>query len=210
MTAGRDATSEGALVSVRVVGFRRHVPAPRPTIPIWLAAVRPGMATLAGELADGFLDHPVTSPLWMDEVLEPALRRGAEKADRERPAIAGALTCAVDEDRTRALGAAALTVGFYATVRTYEELFAGHGFGARLPDIRTAFLSGEPERLIDAVGEEMTLTFAAVGTADQVRKRARDAYGGRVDRLWATPPHHLQGPDDLSHWQAGIRRAFGA
>ncbi len=209
LAQGRDARSPGRHYDIGVVGFRRTAPAPRTKIPIWLAAVLPGMASVAGSRAEGLLDHPITTPEWLAEVLRPAIARGAERAGREAPSVAGALTCAVDDDRDRAMRAAALTVGFYATVKTYERLFEMHGFSSRLKPIRKAFLSREEDALIDAVGPEMTERFAAAGTAEEVRERARASYAGDCQRLWATPPHHLQSPEDIAHWQTGICRAFG-
>jgi hypothetical protein len=167
------------------------------------------MTALAGEIADGFLDHPATSPAWLEERLLPALDRGAARAGRPRPEVAAALICAVsDEDPAGARRAAAATVGFYATVRTYAEMFSEHGFAARLGGIRRAFLAGGGDALADAVGEEMTDAFAAAGGAAQVRERAR-AYEGPAQRLWACPPHHGQGPDETARWQRGILEAFG-
>jgi probable F420-dependent oxidoreductase len=209
LAEGRDARSAGALYDVDVRGLRRPHRAPRSALPVWLAAVLPGMTRLAGEVADGFLDHPVTSPAWLRERLLPALRAGAERAGRPPPEVAGALICAVsDDDPVAARRAAATSVGFYATVRTYEELFAGHGYGSRLPGIRRAFARGDADRLADAVGEDMTDAFAAAGTAAAVRERARE-YEGLADRLWATPPHHLPGPGGAARWQAGILSALG-
>ena len=209
LAEGRDARSPGSLYDIDVRGLRRPHRAPRPLPPVWLAAVLPGMTRLAGEVADGFLDHPVTSPAWLAERLVPALEAGAERAGRPPPELSAALICAVsDDDPAAARRAAAGTVGFYATVRTYEELFAGHGFGERLGAIRRAFLAGDADGLADAVGEDMTDAFAAAGTAEQVRERAR-AYEGLADRLWATPPHHGQGPGDTARWQRGILEAFG-
>jgi probable F420-dependent oxidoreductase len=201
--------ARGRHVDVEVVGYRRPYGAARPAVPVWLAAVRPEMARLAGEVADGLLDHPVTTADWLEEVLRPPLREGAERAGRPAPPVAGALIVAVDdEDPEGARRAAALTVGFYATVRTYEPLFAGAGFGARLGGIRRAFLTGDGERLADAVGADMVETFAAAGTSAEVLERAR-AHAGAVDRLWLTPPHHGQDPADCDRWQAGILRTFG-
>jgi probable F420-dependent oxidoreductase len=209
LASGRDARSEGVLYDIDVRGLRRALPAPRERIPVWLAAVLPGMTRLAGEVADGFLDHPVTSPRWLEERLLPALRRGAERVGREAPQVAGALICsASDEDPDRAWRSAAATVGFYATVRTYEGMFSEHGFAARLPAIREAFTAGDRERLVEAVGPDMTAAFAAAGTVAEVRERAR-VYEGLADRLWATPPHHLQGADEVRRSQAGILEAFG-
>lgn len=201
--------SRGRLVDIDVVGYRRPHGAPRSHIPIWLAAVLPGMARLCGAVGDGFLDHPVTTTGWLAERLRPAIREGAERAGRETPPIAGALICAVSaQDPVGARRAAACTVGFYATVKTYEELFAGEGFAARLPAIRQAFLTREADRLAEAVGEDMVDRFAAAGTPEDVRVRAR-AYEEHADRLWVTPPHHLQSGADAARWQLGILTAFG-
>jgi probable F420-dependent oxidoreductase len=210
LAAGRDARAPGAIYDIDVRGLRLPHSAARERIPVWLAAVLPGMTRLAGEIGDGFLDHPVTSPDWLRETTLPALRRGAERAGRDVPEVAGALICAVSaDDPEGARRAAAATVGFYATVRTYVGMFSDHGFAARLPAIRDAFLAGDGERLVEAVGPEMTDAFAASGTPVQVRDRAR-AYEGLADRLWATPPHHLQPPAQARRWQAGILEAFDA
>ncbi|WP_217915698.1 LLM class flavin-dependent oxidoreductase [Miltoncostaea marina] len=209
LAAGRDARSPGELYDIDVRGLRRGHPAPRGAVPVWLAAVLPGMTRLAGRVADGFLDHPVTSPEWLRERLLPELRAGAERAGRPVPEVAAALICAVDDDDpAAAVRAAAGTVGFYATVRTYEPMFAEHGFAARLPAIRAAFADGDAERLADAVGEDMTAAFAAAGTAAQVRERA-GALEPLAGRLWATPPHHGQDAAGVRRWQAGILGALG-
>ena len=205
----RDARSPGAIYDIDVRGLRRPHVAPRAAPPVWLAAVLPGMTALAGEVADGFLDHPVTSSAWLAERLLPALDAGAARGGGARPEVAGALICAAsDDDPAAARRAAAGTVGFYATVRTYEGMFSEHGFGDRIPAIRRAFVEGQGDRLVDAVGEDMTDAFAAAGTIAQVRERAR-TYEGLVDRLWATPPHHMQGPGDTTRWQRGILEALG-
>jgi alkanesulfonate monooxygenase SsuD/methylene tetrahydromethanopterin reductase-like flavin-dependent oxidoreductase (luciferase family) len=210
MPAGLRARSPGTVVDIDVVGYRRPHAAPRRDIPIWLAAVLPGMARLAGEVADGLIDHPVTTPEWVAAELAPAVAAGAERVGRPAPPLAGALIAAADDDDPAAARrAASLSVGFYATVRTYEPLFAGHGFGARLSAIRRAFLEGGPDALAEAVGEDMAAVFAAAGTTEEVRARAA-AWEGRVARLWVTPPHHLQDATATGRWQRGILRAFGA
>jgi probable F420-dependent oxidoreductase len=209
MSERRDARSEGRLVDLEVVGYRRPHPVLRARIPVWLAAVQRGMATLAGEIADGLLDHPVTTVDWLTQELLPSIRRGAERAGRTPPPVAGALICAVSADDPQgARRAAACTVGFYATVRSYEPLFAGHGYGDRLTGVRRAFLRGDADALAEAVGEDMVDTFAAAGTPEQVRARA-GRYEGVVERLWATAPHHLQQPADTLRWQRGILEALG-
>ena len=203
----RDARSSGRLVDISIRGFRRESTGPRPGVPIWLAAVRPGMAGLAGEAADGFLDHPVTSPDWLEERLRPAIAAGAARADRSPPSIAAAAICAVDDDDPeRARRAAALTVGFSATVTPYAEVFEMHGFGARLPGIRRAFMDGGGVALVDAFGPEMTDRFSIHGTSTAVRSAAAER-GRGVDRLWLTVPHHQQSAAEMSAWQRSLLRA---
>lgn len=209
MAEGRDASSPGEIYDISMVGFRRTAPAPKSQLPIWIAAMLPGMAGVAGERAAGVIDHPITTPQWIDEVVRPAMEKGAARADRAVPQLAGGLICAIDDDIDRASRAAALTIGFYATVKTYGRIFAMHGFEDRLRGILEAFLERDEDGLADAVGREMVDVFAAVGPAVEVRERAERDYGG-CDRLWATPPHHLQSPDATKHWQAGIREAFGS
>jgi probable F420-dependent oxidoreductase len=209
LAQGRDARAAGAIYDIEVAGLRRPYAAPRSAPPVWLAAVLPGMTSLAGEVADGFLDHPVTTPAWLAERLLPALDAGAARAGRPRPEVAGALICAAsDDDPIAARRAAAATVGFYATVRTYQELISDSGFGGRVGAIRRAFLAGDVDRVAEAVGEDMTDAFAAAGTVARVRERARE-YEGIADRLWAAPPHHGQGPEETARWQRGILEALG-
>jgi probable F420-dependent oxidoreductase len=208
LAVGRDARSEGRFVDIHVAGYRRPVSATRDRIPVWLAAVMPGMARLAGGVADGFLDHPMTTVDWLRDRLLPAIRAGADDAGRPAPEVAAGLIVATsDDDPAAARIAAACTVGFYATVKTYEPLFQLHGFDGRLTAIRRAFMTEGAERLAEAVGDEMTDCFAAAGTADQARARAME-YVGAADRLWVTPPHHLQSPEEAARWQRGILQVF--
>ncbi|HSI30341.1 MAG TPA: hypothetical protein VK951_03325, partial [Miltoncostaeaceae bacterium] len=113
------------------------------------------------------------------------------------------------DDPEGARRAAAATVGFYATVRTYAGMFSEHGFADRLTPIREAFMAGDPDRLVDAVGPDMAEAFSASGTPAQVREKAR-AWEGLADRLWVSPPHHGQSPAAVAGWQAGILEAFDA
>jgi probable F420-dependent oxidoreductase len=210
MARGEDARSPGRHVDIDVVGYRRTHPAPRDAVPVVLAAVLPGMARLAGEVADGLLDHPVTTPAYLRQAILPGLDAGAERAGRPRPPVTAALITAVDDDDPGgARRAAALTVGFYATVKTYEPLFALHGFDARLGQIRRAFLGADPGALADAVGEEMVDAFAAAGTGGDVAARLAD-YRDLARSAWLTPPHHLQGPSEIARWQQGILRVASA
>ncbi len=64
----------------------RPRPQPHGAPPVWLAGVRERMLEVAGEVADGLLVHPLQSPRVLDELVRPALARGAERAGRD-PAV---------------------------------------------------------------------------------------------------------------------------
>ncbi len=60
--------------------FREH-------LPIYTAGVNPRMVESAGRVADGLVGHPMFTHKYVDEVVRPALARGAEKT-RSRRAVA--------------------------------------------------------------------------------------------------------------------------
>ena len=55
--------------------MRPHPPA-RESVPIYTAAVREGMARMAGDVADGLIGHPICSLRWLDEVLVANFEQG--------------------------------------------------------------------------------------------------------------------------------------
>ncbi len=58
---------------------RRELGVPR----IFLAGVGPAMTEVAGEVADGFICHPLTTERYLREVTLPALRRGRDKIGKD-------------------------------------------------------------------------------------------------------------------------------
>ena len=152
------------------------------------------MTSLAGEVADGSSTTRSRRPPGCAERLLPALDARRRAAPGGRPEVAGALICAPrDDDPGAARRAAAATVGFYATVRTYAGMFSEHGFGGRLGAIRRAFLAGDGRGWRGGRRGHGGRVRGGRDASPQVRERAR-AYEGLADRLWATPPHHGQGP----------------
>ena len=51
--------------------FARSTPQPRPRVPLYIAAVKPKMAALTGELADGLVGNPMFSPHHVREQIMP-------------------------------------------------------------------------------------------------------------------------------------------
>ena len=55
--------------------------------PVYVAAVNPFMARIAGEVGDGLAAHPFSTPEYVRDVLRPALQAGAERAGRTPPPL---------------------------------------------------------------------------------------------------------------------------
>ena len=157
-------------------------PIAQPQIPVFLAAVGPAMCTLAGEVADGRIVHPLHSRRYLEEVVWPAVRSGAERADRDPAAVqlsGSALVATSDEEREAVRG----QIAFYASTPTYRGLLALHGWedvGAQLSDLARRGRWSEMPALID---DEMVETFALVGGWDELAGRLWQRYGGLLDRV---------------------------
>jgi alkanesulfonate monooxygenase SsuD/methylene tetrahydromethanopterin reductase-like flavin-dependent oxidoreductase (luciferase family) len=147
------------------------------------------MVEVAGRLADGLFGHPMFTEKYVDEVVRPALAKGAAKTGRDvsEIAVAGVLICSVDDDIELARRRLAYAVGQYAASRVYDRLFALHGWTDAQQRIREAARARDADAVIAAVPDE-TLDELGVAChsgdlADQV---ARHAVG--YDHLALSPP----------------------
>jgi probable F420-dependent oxidoreductase len=148
-------------------------------IPIVLAAMRPKMIELAGELADGvFLTWcpPEEAP----ERIALA-RRGAERAGRDPDellvivsyfAYAGTETDAALERMRRYLVQ-------YATVPTHRDSF--RGAIPQLDEVGEAWARGDRQRALELVSDESVHRISAVGTPADVAKRAEEFVAAGID-----------------------------
>src|ERR1700754_3428087 len=131
-------------------------------LPIFTAGVNPRMVEAAGRVADGLFGHPMFTGKYIDEVVRPALAKGAAKMERDVAEVAlyGVLICAVDEDVEVARRRLAFAVGQYAASRVYDRLFALHGWTDAQERSRAAardrdagaVVAAVPDEAIDALG----------------------------------------------------------
>ncbi len=167
-------------------------PNPHGNPPIWLAGVGPLMTEIVGEVADGLVAHPFTTRRYVDEVTLPALRRGAERADRPVPGIALPSFIAMGRDEAE-IRAAAFEIGkqiaFYGSTPAYLPLLELHGWGDAAAAMNAASKRGEWETMGALITEEMLREFAAVGTPEQVAAQLRARWGDVVTRLTFSAPY---------------------
>ena len=180
-------------------------------VPILLGAFNVHMIRTVGAVADGILGHGLFTDRWGDEVVDPQLRIGAERAGRDPAGLLrwGWVITAIDnENPRRAVEEAKRQIGFYLTVKTYDALVDLHGWHDEVAAIRAEFRGGNPRNLGDHVTDEMLHAMAVCGDLDQ----ARDMLAARC-RLpglgFASPPGFLVSPRRRHHYGTQIAELFG-
>jgi alkanesulfonate monooxygenase SsuD/methylene tetrahydromethanopterin reductase-like flavin-dependent oxidoreductase (luciferase family) len=162
-----------ALVGAPVLG--------RIDAPILIGAFNKLMAAAAGRTADGIIGHGLFTGAWWEEVVRPAMARGAAQAGREAvPLEHGLVITAVDDDDPeRAVTDARRMIAFYLTVKTYDPYIEHHGWSAQAAAIRQAFAERDIDAMGRAVTDDMLAAVAVCGTTAD----ARDALARRGDSL---------------------------
>ena len=174
-------------------------PLPYPPIPLYTAAVGPGMSKVAGELFDGLLIHRFSTASYTREVILPAVERGFKKSRRSADAnmevagggfvIMGATEADVVSGRERARG----QIAWYASTRTYKRVMDHHGWGEVCLQLHRMSLEDRWDAMPTQVTDEMLDTFCIDGTYDDIASKVRERYGGYATII------SLDMPGDRSH-----------
>ena len=129
--------------------------------PVYVAAVNPFMAGIAGEVGDGLAAHSFNTPEYLRDVLRPALARGAERAGRTPPPVLLQLVVASSR-RAAASQMFAYTVPAYRRVLDHvglteqaDRAIAAAAAGRR-DEARELIDAGFLDRLGVIVGEDLT------------------------------------------------------
>lgn len=181
----------------------------REKIPIWLAANQNALTRLAGEICEGFIDHPVHGTKWMLSQGRDALDEGLRKAGRQRSDIHwnAWLWVAVNNDRTEALNDARATVAFYAGMKQYEPMFTKMGFGKEAQACSAALEQKDMANWVGAITDEMAETFVILGTPDDCRKRVEEVWD-LADSFCLVPPIGGLPPEKIMFYIGGIAETF--
>ena len=151
-------------------------------VPIYIAWVNTGLASLAGELCDGFHVHPFHTPDYLREVLLPALAAGAEKAGRAKEAVSISVTAFVAgtsqerEDARR-------QIAFYASTPSYRPVLALHGWTETGEKLSSLAARGQWEQMPALITDDMLATFAVLAGPEDLPAALRQRYAGLADRL---------------------------
>jgi alkanesulfonate monooxygenase SsuD/methylene tetrahydromethanopterin reductase-like flavin-dependent oxidoreductase (luciferase family) len=180
---------EGRFYRVDLTPPPGTAPPSRDHLPIYTAGVNPRMVETAGRVADGLLGHPMFTGRYIDEVVRPALAKGAERARRAVGdlRLVRVLMCSIDADLEVARGRLAFGIAQYAASRVFDRLFELHGWDAEQRAIREALRSRDPDAATAAVPAEAV---DAIGVACRPGELAEllPGYVAGADHLTLSAP----------------------
>jgi probable F420-dependent oxidoreductase len=141
------------------------------------------MTEVAGEVADGFLVHPVNSRRSLQELTVPALARGAERAGRSRSEVEVVCVTIVvtgrdERELSRSREAVRQQLAFYATTPAYQPVFALHGYGDLLAEAQHLARQDRWEEMAGLIDDDLLETIAVVGEPHQIAPQLVERLAG--------------------------------
>ncbi|TMK98007.1 MAG: LLM class flavin-dependent oxidoreductase [Actinobacteria bacterium] len=175
---------------------------PRPSTPIYIAALSPAMLRLAGEIADGVLLW-LCIPSYIRDVVIPEVTAGRERAGLplEGFDVAPAVPAALVGDGEDAYGTMRRDLIPYFGLPFYRAMIERTGFGADIEAYDA--VGGNLEAMRAAISDEFIERLTAVGDRDAVLAGVE-----RYRSAGATSP--CIGPIAKSDFEATLRAGIGA
>jgi probable F420-dependent oxidoreductase len=153
-------------------------PGPNPTgaPSVFLAGFGAGMVRVAGEVADGWIVHPLHSPDFVRAVTMPALEAGAAESGRSRSDLT--VSCQTitmvgsnDEEIARARQKARGQISFYGSTPSYRVMLDHHGWGDLQPELNRLSKEGRWGEMMAKVSDDMLDVIGVSGTPAAVAAR---------------------------------------
>ncbi len=141
--------------------------------PIFTAGFGPLSTRVAGEVADGFLVHPVNTRRSLRELTLPAIADGASRAGRdvadiEVVCVTIVVTGRTEEEYRRSLEGVRGQLAFYATTPAYLPVFELHGYGDLHPVMKAMAKQGRWDEMPALIDDELIETIAVVGEPGEI------------------------------------------
>jgi probable F420-dependent oxidoreductase len=162
-------------------------PIASPDVPVYIAGVGPRLSRLAGELCQGFHVHPFHTVRYLDDVVLPAMRAGAEGAGRavedvERATTVFIMTGETDAEIEQSMAPVRQQISFYASTPSYQPVLEANDwdFGAELTAMSKR---GQWAEMADLVPEEAVLEVGVAAPIHRLAETIKQRYGDRVQRV---------------------------
>jgi alkanesulfonate monooxygenase SsuD/methylene tetrahydromethanopterin reductase-like flavin-dependent oxidoreductase (luciferase family) len=146
----------------------------RADLPVYLAALGPGMLRLAGEIADGVFLW-LCNPDYVRDVVLPGVAEGREKAGKSLDGfdIVAAVPSAVTSEPEEARGRLRSELVPYFSFPFYRAMLARSGFEEDIAGFDRGMQEGGPDAAIAAISDDFLQTLAAVGSAQEATATVR-------------------------------------
>lgn len=180
-------------------------PGPNPYGPprIFLAGFGANMIAVAGEVADGWIVHPLNSPSYVEQVAMPALAKGLARAGRQRGTgspphgLTGTraqfdVSCQTivmigrtDEEIAMARAKAKAQIAFYGSTPAYRVMLDHHGWGDIQPELNRMTKQGQWFEMTQLITDEMLDVIGISGTPAAAGRalRRRNAFAERTSLI---------------------------
>ena len=196
-----------------ITPFFNPGPIEHPEIPIHIAGVNTGLATLAGEVCDGFHVHPFHSPEYVRKTVRPAIAAGAKRGGRNSEEVELATSVFVvtgesDEEIREQREKVRAQISFYASTPTYRAVLEVDGWAEVGEKLGTLARDKKWEDMSGLITDEMLHAFAIEAAPDQVGSTLRERYEGLIDRVALYLPFVPGERDDF--WRATIESVHAA
>jgi probable F420-dependent oxidoreductase len=147
--------------------------------PILLAGFGPAMVRVAGEVADGWIVHPLHSRSFVESVAIPALQRGLEASGRTRRDVQISsqtilMLGTTDEQCAVARDGARAQVSFYSSTPAYRVMLDHHGWGDIQPELNRLSKQGKWLEMMAHISDEMLDVIGVCGTPGAVGAALRE------------------------------------
>lgn len=180
-------------------------PPVRENIPIWIAALKDKLTSMALEIADGLMVHA----LWTVDytiakkpfIAAELARFGRQRSDVE---INAWPWIAINKDKKQAIDDSRATVAAYVGYQEYEAFFDAIGFG---DEARACQLAGgehgDVSSVIKNVSDEMVEAFVKCGSVDEVLEKI-EPFWDVVDSLTPMTPYRNLNMEQLTMYNGGL------
>jgi len=162
-------------------------PNPHGSPRIFLAGVGPRMVETAGEVADGFIMHPLHTQSFAKEQLVPWLQKGLERSGRKRSdyeiscqtiVVVGDSDEQIEAGRNKARG----QISFYGSTPAYKVALDHGGWGDLQPELNRLSKEGKWDEMAQRIDDDMLDAICVSGRPEEVgsRLRARNDFADRT------------------------------
>ena len=150
---------------------------------ILTAGFGPKMTAVAGEVADGFLVHPVNSRRSLLELTLPAIAEGAHRAGREVGdvevvCVTTVVTGRDEPEFERSREAVRAQLAFYGTTPAYLPVFELHGYGELQPELQRLAREDRWTDMAGLVDDDLVETIAVVGAPHEIAPKIVERLDG--------------------------------